>query len=467
MVEGPVGETPLALGSVHVLGAQRTSTAAIEFELKGARRCRTLAALHGELSKATNHLRGTGVFDGVEMVLDASEEVGKANLNVKLREKGLLGLNVGTYAGGSGGLTMEVAGQLRNPFGQCDYIKGTYKKGARGNSSSLGYSVPRTFGEPLQLDLLARDTTLDYEYTASHRQQLRGVQAALSTRDGVHRWEYNFDLRNALPRMPEEGDALAPSARAAPRRYKGIVSREMVEETERGASNKSSVAYTYSSDSRDSPSAPTTGDYLSLTAEAAGFTGDAKFLRAGGDVQHNRHLAYFAHGPLSLSLGASLEAVRPFHRVSELLDPASPPPPEGVRIFDRLFQGGPTILRGFEHMGVGKRAEGGSRFGDALGGEIAGRLLASLSMPLPIPKLAENGVRLQGFCNYGNLVDWQDLYQGSGVDAFFETARASAGVGVYMALGHAARLEVNYSWILRQQSQDATRNLQIGLGVGI
>eukprot|EP00968_Pinguiococcus_pyrenoidosus_P007779 scaffold529_cov308-Pinguiococcus_pyrenoidosus.AAC.71 len=247
-------------------------------------------------------------------------------------------------------------------------------------------------------------------------------------------------------------------------------------ETERGASDKSSLAYTFVNDRRDSKVCPTNGTLFSATTELAGLTGDAKFVKGLVDMQYNTPIypsPVQGAAPFALSIGTSLGVVRPFHNVRDLLggsarlgDAANV---STLRIFDRLFLGGPANLRGFEVQGVGPRAQGGSRTGDSLGGDIVWRAMANLSGPVPIPRLAENGVRMKAFVNSGNLVTWNDLVRGSALDVMplGRSARASAGVGTYLNLGNVARLEINYSWILRQEAQDVIRNFQIGLGVNI
>eukprot|EP01048_Picozoa_sp_COSAG05_P002131 COSAG05_NODE_79_length_21178_cov_133.299492_19_plen_147_part_00 len=88
-----------------------------------------------------------------------------------------------------------------------------------------------------------------------------------------------------------------------------------------------------------------------------------------------------------------------------------------VRVCDRFFLGNPKV-RGFETKGLGPRAPrsvqkspsaadsiGASANGDALGGDLFGAAMVSLSALVPHPKLAKYGVRWHLFANGGSLVE--------------------------------------------------------------
>ncbi|RHY17324.1 hypothetical protein DYB25_002149 [Aphanomyces astaci] len=118
-------------------------------------------------------------------------------------------------------------------------------------------------------------------------------------------------------------------------------------------------------------------------AEVAGLWGDVQFVKGEAEVQHNIPIGpvAFHHPIFNIMLSSRVGAVHSYG--ADKLRPA--------RISDRFFLGGPLSLRGFNHKGVGPRAnpdDGGVKSGDALGGEVFYSVGASLGFPFPLPLLA-------------------------------------------------------------------------------
>ncbi|RQM26610.1 hypothetical protein B5M09_002373 [Aphanomyces astaci] len=120
-----------------------------------------------------------------------------------------------------------------------------------------------------------------------------------------------------------------------------------------------------------------------VSAEVAGLWGDVQFVKGEAEVQHNIPIGpvAFHHPIFNIMLSSRVGAVHSYG--TDKLRPA--------RISDRFFLGGPLSLRGFNHKGVGPRAnpdDGGVKTGDALGGEVFYSVGASLGFPFPLPLLA-------------------------------------------------------------------------------
>lgn len=206
------------------------------------------------------------------------------------------------------------------------------------------------------------------------------------------------------------------------------------------------------------------GEYLCLTTpsghshalcvaamlkEYAGLGGDVHFVRGQLDVQVAAALMptlFGVPGPVREKQAASRLSAHPCShwcaRYCQALSlsgtvgsvvPLGEDRQRGTRIVDRLFLGGPTLLRGFAERGAGPRAsatgacpcahvtrgapsDGGSvgyrtaagvPGGDALGGDVRAVATAVLHFPLPLGWLSEY-LRGHVFATAGNLVPFHD-----------------------------------------------------------
>ena len=156
--------------------------------------------------------------------------------------------------------------------------------------------------------------------------------------------------------------------------------------------------------------------------------------------------------------------------------------------------GGPNSLRGFGLCGTGPRAYRpepasgdlsslslplkvsasdvppsqtlqGAQLTDSLGGDLRTTLLATLSVPVPVPMLAKSQMRAFAFFNAGMISCLSDIHMNGMYAAGLGALRASVGGGFSVAAAGAVRLEATYSVPLLAASQDQTKGFQIGIGV--
>lgn len=150
----------------------------------------------------------------------------------------------------------------------------------------------------------------------------------------------------------------------------------------------------------------------------------------------------------------------------------------------RYQLGGPNSLRGFELCGAGPRAyrpevplsskgiipahqsTGDAHPTDSLGGDLRSTLLATLSVPVPVPLLAKSQLRAFTFINLGMISSLSRV--SSSAPAFgLGALRASVGGGFSLAAAESIRLETTYAIPILSAPQDQLKKFQIGVGVTI
>jgi outer membrane protein assembly factor BamA len=140
--------------------------------------------------------------------------------------------------------------------------------------------------------------------------------------------------------------------------------------------------------------------------------------------------------------------------------------------------GGTAALRGFEFNGTGPRAlrpnvpvaaEGAAALPsnaahrtDSLGGDLRSTLLATLSVPLPIPALKEFPVRAFAFVNAGTLSSLTPAGAIAGASGL-SALRASVGGGFSAKLG-LFRMELTYALPVLCAPHDQRKKFQLGFG---
>lgn len=173
--------------------------------------------------------------------------------------------------------------------------------------------------------------------------------------------------------------------------------------------------------------------------------------------------------------------------------------------FYRYQLGGPNSLRGFAQCGTGPRAyrpayadgdssaafiahapaataesdrsgavslpanqtADGTKLTDSLGGDLRASLLATLSVPVPVPLLARSQVRAFAFFNGGLLSSLRNLQSSNLAAEGLGAVRASVGGGFSVAAAGAIRLEATYAIPLLKAPQDQSKGFQIGVGLTI
>ncbi|KAJ1933252.1 hypothetical protein EC988_009181, partial [Linderina pennispora] len=240
--------------------------------------------------------------------------------------------------------TANVMARLNNMWGGGESLEANYARGTKTLGAFQGLlSVPVNADPLRKVELTVHQATLDHRPYSSCDEVRRSVGLAYKvSRD---RAQHELVYVAAWRELANLGFAASPSLRS-----------------EAGHTLKSSIAYTFTSDSRDSPTVPTTGNLVKTSVEVAGLGGDVQFAKALAEVQANQGLAdrwsltTSAQAGLLWGLGGSRTPMA-----------------------DRFFLGGPTSVRGFEHRGIGPRDHS-----DALGGDVFYAAGVSLLTPLPL-----------------------------------------------------------------------------------
>uniref|UniRef100_T1JDX0 Bacterial surface antigen (D15) domain-containing protein n=1 Tax=Strigamia maritima TaxID=126957 RepID=T1JDX0_STRMM len=216
-----------------------------------------------------------------------------------------------------------------------------------------------------------------------------------------------------------------------------------------GHTLKSSIKHILSVDKRDSPILPTKGVLFKLQQEFAGLGGDTGFIKHEFEFQANVPLFndFIWQGALT---GGFMHSPSSTRRYS---------------ICDKFFLGGPLTLRGFNHRGVGPRAEN-----CALGAKAFWSGAFHLYMPMPF-RPGEGGFgdlfRTHFFINAGNIGDFsfgEDYHDN--LTMLLDGLRVAYGIGLVLRIGQVARFELNYCFPLRVQKHDSiAHGLQFGVGV--
>jgi outer membrane protein assembly factor BamA len=167
----------------------------------------------------------------------------------------------------------------------------------------------------------------------------------------------------------------------------------------------------------------------------------------------------------------------------------------------RYHLGGPISLRGFDISGIGSKDRNSfvsTKFGqinsqgiscDSLGGDTKTSFLALLSVPVPIPVLAETSMRAFWFLNAGSLGNsnyWKMKVieslrnQGTNTPSSFGLSeikgrsspmfgylRASIGSGLSVCLSNMIRIETTCSLPIYSSSTDRLKHFQIGVSLSI
>ncbi|KAF0686241.1 Aste57867_21946 [Aphanomyces stellatus] len=423
---------PLKIRNVTVRGNKRTSPALFEHELQKAYDATTFVEVSESLNIAAQELRSFGIFDSIDILMDKAQGGSRYETDViiTVKESRMMSLYAGVESEGVEGAANSKC-TLTNPLGNAEQIELGLSHGQYGSDSqNFSYRRPKFLGFPAWLTANAVNEVQVFERFSSYREKFRGGTVSVSDYNGVHDLAFNLGWRDIVPVRNKK----IPNTYAA---SPGIMAEAV-------PSTKSSIKYTYNDDQRNNSTLPTTGRLLRASAEVAGLWGDVQFVKAEAEVQHNVPIGPIAYNNpiLNLMLSSRFGAVRSYGADRE----------RPARISDRFFLGGPLSLRGFNHKGVGPRAnpdDGGVATGDALGGEVFYSVGASLGFPFPLPLLALFGVRGHVFANAGSLSGWDRvLDENNWMKNLIEDSRAAVGVGLVVGTQF-GRLEANYSWVLK------------------
>lgn len=386
---------PLSVRAVRIVGAHRTQNFVIEEELADAYEAETAGTLLEGVTTAVAGLRNLGIFEKVNIKLDPTPDNDPelTDLVVEVTEKSPLSASIGANKSESESTgTAKIV--VKNLLGSAERVELESTVGTNSSSRFSGKLVrPRFLGFPMQFQAQASQLRESKHTVCSLDEKQKNIGIVGVSESGEHRCGLTLSWRDLVP-LRDEGTP-----------YATLASRPVLFDC-MSPSIKGSLAYTFTHDSRDHPTAPTTGSFFTATLQNAGLV--------GGDVYFNSVEAtaqrYWPVGPPTmfglpgptLSLGMRLGFIAPYGQDSRR---AKSQGITGVRINDRFQAGGPLTLRGFRISGIGPRAvpkEGNSSCpgGDSLGSEALLIGCAKLEVPVPLPLFSVSPVclPLPAFC---------------------------------------------------------------------
>ncbi len=326
---------------------------------------------------ARKRLRALGFFKTVEVEAETGSAPDRVVLLVKVQEQPSGELTFGAGYSTSEGVIGDVAITERNLMGKGQYVR-------LGFSGSLDRAqVDFSFTEPYFLD-----RNLSAGFDLFHKEVNLTDESSFSQRDTGGNLRLGFPIADntqmGLRYRVTQQDIFDVDRNAS----------LAVKEAE-GISIVSSVGYTVAYDSRNIPSAPSSGYFASFSQDLAGLGGDVNFIRSVVDAR-----AYYPITNKITLVGRG--------QAGNIQGWGG----EEVRLSDLFFKGGETI-RGFKRAGygprdaclnpvTGKNVPVCSR--DSLGGELFWATTAEVRFPFPyIPE----SLGMQGavFVDAGSL--WQ------------------------------------------------------------
>ena len=363
---------------------------------------------------------------------------------------------------GSNNIGCEVQGALRNPLGYGESLRLTLGQSSTGSKDTLVIAnIPNVSDYRLNTQLIVQSKEENNSYFLSFKQKLQSIMADFETKDKAHKFVCELAIRDEIP---------LPSSKVAHAKDISVgLMRSLI------SSTKISTKYIYTYDDRDNAATPSTGKYLQSSTELALPTGTAQFIKSELSAQIHRTLGPRIYGQpgLTSSICCSMGMLIPLKifgfnptTTTEYLGNGKIP-----HLSDRFHLGGPLSLRGFYNYGIGDRnpsCNGGSQFGDPLGGVSKSNLLFLLSVPIPIESLAQNKGRAFIFANGGSLGSHSYWYQrDKDIINLLGYPRVSFGGGLSFALGSSARIEGTYSIPILKTTDDISKPFQLGVSLSI
>ncbi|CAD6887083.1 unnamed protein product, partial [Tilletia caries] len=238
---------------------------------------------------------------------------------------------------GNGEASASLQGRLVHFLGGLETLQGSASVGSRTKRAlDLNFTTPIQWNPNQIFTAGLFSFERDNVKFSSAREAVWGGRASLLLVDQMgdqHDFVYEAACRNIGKLVPGASIGLRQQARTT---------------------SKSSLSYTYTRDSRDSPLEPeycTKGSLLRSNIELAGPGGDARFLKLGTESVWSRRLGRLGDG-WSTTMTARAGLLRTTNA-----QPSHYP--------DRAHLGGPTSVRMFSHNGLGPKDGRDSLGGDA------------------------------------------------------------------------------------------------------
>ncbi len=354
ITEGSVGY----INKINISGNERTADKVIRRELvvyPGEKYNRS------RVKASESKLRNLRYFEFVTITPDPTEESGKYDLDVQVKEQ-----PTGRFAAGVGfssvdslvGYTELSQGNFSYktwpPVGDGQKFKIRVQLGTKRNDLDVSFVEPWFMDRKLSfgVDLYHREARY---YSSIYDQRTDGFRLSLGK--PLSRFS-----RGTLAYSLERFEVFNVADNATP-----------IIKDEEGGRTKSSVEYTWLYDSRDNYFNPTRGNKTSISPYTAGGALGGQTDIYGVRVRAAQYWPLI--GNMVFNIRGEVESVEAYGVSKE----ANTLYGDGVPLFDRLFLGGSYTLRGFEYRDVGPKDP---TTGDPIGGNSSAYATAELTYPI-------------------------------------------------------------------------------------
>jgi outer membrane protein insertion porin family len=362
-----------------------------------------------------------GFFKTVDFdTTDVPGTLDQVDLNVRVEEKPTGNLVLGAGFSSSDKLSLQFKVQQENVFGSGNYLSIDF------NTSKINRTIAFTAVDPYftkdgvsrSLDVYFRNQKPAVENSGDYQLNTRGA----SVRFGVPFSEKNtVFFGGGIEQTSIVSGTNLPAAYLAYSSVAGLKSTIVP------------LTVGWSSDTRDSALAPSTGSLQKLNGDL-GIGGDAKYLRA--NYQHQVYV------PLSKQITLAFNTEFGWGKGMG----GTPYP-----VFKTFYAGGLGSVRGFEQGTLGPR--------DVTGAYLGGpkKLLGAIELQAPLPGAGNDRTfRVFAFADMGNVFGESEKYK-------FKDLRASAGVGLSW-ISPVGPLRLAFANPIRKQAGDKIQKLQFQIG---
>nr|CAG8527105.1 5896_t:CDS:10 [Entrophospora candida] len=419
-------DLPLYINLIKLDGVKKTRRNFLEQIFNPILKARTLGSIIDEIHISIDKLYRLDIFNNFDVLLDTSNDplAQKDAIDVLLsvKENKRFFIKTGTEIGNDSG-SANLSLTVRNLFGGAETLE-AYMATSTQTSHIFQFclATPINGNPDSKIDISAFRMTKSNQSYSSHDEILKG--SALRWRGisklGFHELNYGFIWRQICNINNDATLSIRESA---------------------GHSLKSSISHTFIYDSRDDIMLPSTGYYLKLFQEVAGFGGDVNFIKSEIENQINYPLGK------GFIFSASLR--------NGILYPLK----DKSKISDRFFLGGAQSVRGFSLNGLGPREDKK----DSLGGDIY--LAGGVSLFTPLPKLRKYPVKGHLFINGGSLIEFDPRRNFlNNFNNLTKTPSISGGIGIAYR-NSILRFEINFCLPLIATASDKLKRFQLGLGI--
>ena len=288
-----------------------------------------------KINRSKQRITNLGFFNKVDLRTERVGSSNKVNVKVVVKERKTGELNFGIGYSTTEKTTANIGIKERNLFGTGKQLSFNIQKSSNRVSNSISYTKPYFLGRDIGVGIDLFNHESDRINTLVYSQKSLGatLRGSYSLVERLrHHVKYSY--------RDETIDDISSGASAI------IASLE-------GSRTTSLIGHTINFENRDDRLNPREGYNFNLTQGYAGLGGDVKYIKNEGRASY--YLPIYDKDLFVLKLAAKFGYI----------DGVG----QDIRINDNFFLGG-SSFRGFEHAGLGPRAEvsGSAVRGDAVGG---------------------------------------------------------------------------------------------------